>query len=243
MIPEHAPVEEATPVTTVTEQVPKLHNGDRLTREEFERRYAAMPEVKKAELIEGVVYMPSPDSNDHSEPHFHLVGWLAFYKAFTPGIAGGDNGTVRLDMDNDPQPDGFLRILERHGGQAHVDGDGYVTHAPELVAAVAATSVSIDLHDKSRVYRRNGVKEYVVWRVEDREIDWFVLRGTQFECLPRTVTGLYRSEVFPGLWLDPDALFRGDLPAVFDVLRQGVASPEHASFVAALEERAARARP
>src|SRR5256714_11903768 len=157
-----------TKAVAAVQRVPPLENGDRLTRPEFERRYEAMPHLKKAELIEGVVFMPSPVRQpEHSRPQFNLITWLGQYCTFTPGVEGGDNGTLRLDLDNEPQPDAFLRILETHGGQSRVDAERYVTGAPELVAEVAASSVSLDLHAKFHVYRRNGVKEYVVWRVED----------------------------------------------------------------------------
>jgi hypothetical protein len=222
---------------------PPLQNGDRLTRAEFERRYAAMPHVKKAELIEGVVYMPSPVSEAHSGPHFDLITWLGFYRMATPGVIGGDNGTLRLDLDNAPQPDAFLRILEAHGGQARLDKEGYVTGAPELVAEVAASNVSLDLHAKLHVYRRNGVREYVVWRVEDRAVDWFVLRQGRYDPLPPTAAGIYQSEVLPGLWLDPAALVGGDLLKVFQVVQRGLASPEHAAFVKRLQKAAAPKRP
>src|SRR5580658_7522409 len=106
-------------------RVPELCAGDHLTRAEFERRYSAMPNVKKAELIEGVVYMPSPVSNNHSHRHFDLIGFLAFYRSMTPGVQGGDNGTVRLDWENEPQPDAFLLIAPECGGKTHID-DGYV---------------------------------------------------------------------------------------------------------------------
>jgi hypothetical protein len=222
--------------TIANGRVPPLENGDHLTRAEFERRYDAMPHLKKAELIEGVVYMPSPISNEHAEPHFDLIGWLAFYRAATPGIAGGDNGTVRLDLDNEPQPDAFLRILASHGGQARVDIDGYISGAPELAAEVARSSVSIDLHVKLNVYRRNGVREYLVWRVDDQVFDWFVLREGRYEPLVPTTEGVYKSEVLPGLWLESAALLRGDLPAVFQTARRGLDSPEHAAFVRRLSE-------
>ncbi len=222
--------------TVANGRVPPLENGDRLTRAEFERRYAAMPHVKKAELIEGVVYMPSPVSNEHAEPHFDLIAWLGFYRAATPGISGGDNGTLRLDLDNEPQPDAFLRILVSHGGQARVDEDGYVSGAPELAAEVARSSVSIDLHTKLHVYRRNGVREYVVWRVLDRQIDWLVLVEGRYEPLAPDADGLFKSTVFPGLRLDPAALLNHDLTRVLAVLQQGLATPEHAAFVERLEQ-------
>jgi len=217
------------------EEVPELRAGDRLTRAEFERRYAAMPQVKKAELIEGVVYMPSPASQeDHAGPHFNVIGWLAVYSAGTPGVQGGDNATLRLDLDNEPQPDAFLRILPDWGGQSY-DSGKYVGGAPELIFEVAASSASYDLHDKLHAYRRNEVREYVVWRVWDRAIDWFVLREDLYERLAPNAGGQYQSRVFPGLWLDPAALLRGDLAQVLAVLQQGLASSEHAEFVSRLD--------
>jgi Uma2 family endonuclease len=215
--------------------VPELCAGDHLPRAEFERRYAAMPHVKKAELIEGVVYMPSPvTQKKHSGPHFDLIIWLGNYKLATPSVEGGDNGTVRLDLDNEPQPDAFLRVLPELGGQSRDDGD-YVGGPPELIAEVTASSVSYDLHEKLRAYQRNGVSEYVVWRVLDRAIDWFVLRNDRYEPMPLSAAGHYQSQVFPGLWLDPAALIRGDLAQVMAVLQQGLASPEHAEFVRRLQ--------
>ena len=214
-------------------RVPKLCAGDRLTRPEFERRYSAMPDVKKAELIEGVVYLPSPVSNDHASPHFDIITFLGLYRVATPGVQGSDNGTVRLDWENEPQPDAFLRIAPECGGQSRID-DEYIAGPPELIAEIAVSSVSYDLHDKLRAYRRNGVREYLVWRVWDSAIDWFVLREGQFERLPPAEAGHYRSEVFPGLWLDLAALIRGDVAQVLAVLQQGIASPEHAAFVAKL---------
>jgi Uma2 family endonuclease len=159
---------------------------------------------------------------------------LAVYRAGTPGVEGGDNSTLRLDLDNEPQPDAFLRILPAFGGQSRNSGK-YVAGAPELIAEVAASSVSYDLHDKLRAYRRNEVREYVVWRVWDRAIDWFVLRDDRYERLAPDAAGQYRSEIFPGLWLDPAALLHGNLAQVIAVLQQGLASPEHAEFVSRLE--------
>jgi Uma2 family endonuclease len=180
--------------------------------------------------------MPSPVSTEeHGSPHFDLVGWLALYRSQTPGVQGGDNATLRLDLDNEPQPDAFLRILPEYGGQSRTCA-GYVEGAPELVAEVAATSTSYDLHDKLNVYRRNGVLEYLVWRVWDQAIDWFVLCEGRYQPLPLTAAGLYRSEVFPGLWLDATALLAGDLGRVLRVLQEGLQSPEHAEFVSRLAQ-------
>jgi Uma2 family endonuclease len=219
--------------------VPPLEPGDRLSRAEFERRYEAMPELKKAELIEGVVYMPSPVRlRRHGSPHFRLVTWLGVYEGATPGVIGADNATTRLDLDNEPQPDVVLFIDPDKGGQASVSSDDYLENGPELVAEIASSSASHDLHTKLQVYRRSGVREYIVWRVPDQEIDWFVLRAGEFVRLPVHDDGVYRSEVFPGLWLDIAALVRGDLKCVLATLQGGLASPEHATLVARLTPEA-----
>ncbi len=218
------------------EAIPPLENGDRLSRAEFERRYDAMPGLKKAELIEGEVYMASPVRHrQHGQPHGQVLGWLVVYAASTPFVEAGGDGSIRLDLDNEPQPDGYLLITPERGGQAKISDDDYVEGAPELVAEVAASSVSYDLGKKLHVYRRNGVREYVVWRVQDREIDWFVLREGQYERLAPEGDGILRSTVFAGLWLDPTALLSGDLAKVLAVLQQGLASADHAAFAARLQ--------
>jgi Uma2 family endonuclease len=226
----------AKPAGPPSRPIPPLESGDRLTRAEFERRYEAMPNQKKAELIEGVVYIASPVRVDHhGHPHAVLVGWLVTYQAATPGTEVGDNSTVRLDVDNEPQPDAFLRLLPERGGQSRTSEDGYVEGAPELIAEVAASSASIDLHGKMNAYRRNGVREYLVWRVLEGEVDWFVWREGRYERLEPDPAGLYQSEVFPGLWLDVPALLRGDLAGVFRGVQQGLDSPEHRAFVELLQ--------
>ena len=225
----------AKPPVARQSSVPPLENGDRLTRDEFERRYEAMPHLKKAELIEGVVYVPSPVRyRHHGAPHALLIGWLVQYAASTPGVEVSDNSTVRLDLDNEPQPDALLLIDPTCGGQTRFSSDDYIEGSPELVAEVATSSVSYDLHAKLHAYRRNGVREYIVWRVLEQAIDWFVLRAGQYERLPVDASGLLRSAVFPCLWLDPGALVRSDLATVLAVVQQGLGSPEHATFVARL---------
>ena len=225
----------AMPPVALENGVPPLENGDRLTRDEFERRYEAMPHLKKAELIEGVVYVPSPVRyRHHGAPHALLINWLGHYAAGTPGVGISDNSTVRLDLDNEPQPDALLLIDPACGGQTHFSTDDYIEGSPELVAEVASSSVSYDLHAKLHAYRRNGVREYIVWRVLEQAIDWFVLRAGQYEPLPVDANGLLRSEVFPGLWLDPVALVRGELATVLAIVQQGLNSPEHATFVTRL---------
>ena len=212
--------------------IPPLESGDRLNRYEFERRYAAMPHLRKAELVEGVVYVPAAlRFRSHGQPHGNIMGWLWTYKVATPGVELGDNPTVRLDLDNEPQPDAVLLIEERCGGQATLSADDYVEGAPEFVAEIAASSASIDLNDKLRAYRRNGVREYLVWQVCDRKLNWFCLQNGEYVPLPVDGKGIARSAVFPGLWLAIDDLLAGDVARVLSVLQSGLATDEHAAFV------------
>jgi Uma2 family endonuclease len=211
--------------------IPPLKPGDRLTREEFERRYEAMPELKKAELIEGVVHMPSPVRHRrHGRPHGHLGFWLVAYEALTPGVETSDNSTVRLDMGNVPQPDMLLLIDPARGGQARISDDDYIEMAPELVAEVAG-SAGHDLDAKLESYRSNGVREYIIWRVAAKAIDWYVLSGDEYVQLAPNSNGLLKSTIFPGLWLDAAALVASNLSRVLEVVQRGAASPEHAAFV------------
>lgn len=231
------PRSRTTPSNPSTMPIPPLENGDRLSRAEFERRYDAMPELKKAELIEGEVYVGSRVPFWHGEANAHVVGWIGNYHAYTPHSLAAVHPSIRLDYDNMPQPDACLIIDPGHGGQARISEDDYIENAPELISEIATSNVSLDLWKKMHVYRRNGVLEYLVWRVQDQTFDWFVLRDGEYARLEPGEDGILRSEVFPGLWLDPAAMLRGDLNAVMAVLQRGLASPEHAAFVARLQAK------
>ncbi|MBW4614760.1 MAG: Uma2 family endonuclease [Desmonostoc vinosum HA7617-LM4] len=212
--------------------IPQLESGDRLTRCEFERRYTAMPHLKKAELIEGIVYVASPlRFNSHAEPHSLLIVVFGTYKIMTAGVKIGDNATVRLDLDNEPQPDVVLLIDENLGGQARISKDDYIAGAPELVAEVAASSAAIDLYDKKKAYRRNGVQEYIVWQSLENQLAWFSLQNGEYVSLQLSADGVIKSRIFPGLWLDVQALLQGEMAKVLAVLQQGLHSEEHINFV------------
>lgn len=219
-----------------TTQILPLENGDRLSQGEFERRYTAMPKVKKAELIEGIVYMASPvRAKSHSLPHAAIMAWLSAYWVATLGVSLLDNATVRLDPDNEPQPDALLRI--ESGGQSVVSDDDYIEGAPELIVEIAASSASYDLHDKKRVYRRNGVQEYIVWQTFENKLDWFILQAGEYVLLQPDSNKVVRSLVFPGLWLDIAALPTGDIANAIAVLQLGLAAPEHAQFIELLSNQ------
>jgi Uma2 family endonuclease len=213
--------------------IPPLENGDKLTRYEFERRYKATPNLKKAELTEGIVYiMPAAlRFRSHGQPHGWIIGWLVTYEAATSGVALGVEPTVRLDLDNEPQPDAVLLILPEAGGQTRLSEDDYIEGAPELVVEIAASSAAIDLHGKKQAYRRNGVKEYIVWQVLDQKLTWFSLEeGEYLELVPDN-EGVLRSGVFPGLWLAATELLVGNMQGVLKVLQAGLQSAQHGDFV------------
>jgi Uma2 family endonuclease len=217
--------------------LPPLESGDRLTRPEFERRYAAAPHIKKAELIEGIVYVASPlRFQQHAEPHSRLVTWLGTYAAFTPGTLSGIEPTVRLDLDNEPQPDIVLLLDETAGGQARLTEEGYLEGVPELVVEIAASSAAIDLGNKLQAYRRNGVGEYLVWQVFENRLDWFELVQGEYRSLIPDPDGIIRSRVFPGLWLAVEALLSHQMSRVLTALQKGLNTPEHDAFVKQLGE-------
>lgn len=217
---------------------PPLESGDRLTRPEFERRYAAASHIKKAELIEGIVFVGSPlRHTQHGKPHSRVMTWLGVYQALTPGTDLSDAPTVRLDLDNEPQPDAVLLIEPECGGQTRLSNDGYIEGSPELIVEVAASSAAIDTGSKKQVYRRNGVLEYVIWQSYENHLDWFRLHDGAYELILPDDDGVIRTQVFPGLWLAVEALLNNQMARVLEVVQLGLASPEHAAFVEQLHKQ------
>ena len=202
-------------MATSTETFPSLESGDRLMREEFHRRYCARPDIRKAELINGVVYVASPTrSEEHAKPHGVMAGWLAAYAAKTPDAEFRVEATVFLTDDGEVQPDCLLFRAPSAGRAVRLTEDGYLAGAPELVAEIAASSASYDLHDKKDLYRRAGVQEYLVWRVLDGALDWFDLQGGEYVRREPDARGVIESRVYPGLRLHVAKLLAGDYAGV-----------------------------
>lgn len=233
----------ATKQTKETEEErkpPPLINGDHLTRAEFRRRYAHQPHLKKTELIEGVVYMSSPvHLEKHSKPHSRIVLFLGSYVAATPGTDFGDNATIHLDRENEVQPDAFLRLHQAVGGQSQADKDDYLTGSPELVVEVSTSSASYDLYEKLRVYRRNGVQEYLVLLAYEQETRWFQLVEGEYKLLTPDEDGILQSRVFPGLHFKSELFWADDLAGLLQILQSGLATQAHRQFVADLQARQA----
>ncbi|MGB3200923.1 MAG: Uma2 family endonuclease, partial [Nodosilinea sp.] len=157
--------------------------------------------------------------------------WLGVYQTLTPGVDLSVEPTVRLDLDNEPQPDAALFIEAAAGGQTLISADDYIEGPPELIVEIAASSAAMDRGIKKQVYRRNGVLEYVIWQSYDNQLEWFWLTEGEYQLLSPDSDGILRSRVFPGLWLAVDALLSNQMPRVLEVLQLGISSPEHTAFV------------
>jgi Uma2 family endonuclease len=218
--------------------LPPLEDGQRLDQPTFHERYSAMSEEIRAELIGGVVFMASPLRDPHGDADRNIGGWLFHYARFTPGLRSPSNATIILGPDAEVQPDAQLRLSEAVEGLVRMI-DGYAHGSPELVIEIGDSSRSKDLGAKKAMYERAGVPEYLFVGVEPEEVRWFILRERTYREITPDEDGVFRSEIFPGLWLDPKALFEEDRNGLIATLERGLASDEHARFVADLRARGA----
>jgi Uma2 family endonuclease len=219
-------------MATVGQDIPPLVPGEKLSRDEFLRRWEAMPQVKKAELIGGIVYMPSPLSIAHGVMDNHISVFVGVYAASTPGCQAGNNATW-LMLEDSPQPDTYLRIRPEHGGKSGMEGP-YAKGAPEFVAETCLSRTAYDLHQKLDLYQEAGVNEYLAVLLHEREVRWHRLVEGVYQVVPVPEDGILRSVVFPGLWLHAPALLDGNMAQVLATLTLGLNSPEHTAFVARL---------
>ena len=221
-------IEADTVHNDASRTAPPLQSGDRLGVAEFHQRYAQHPSIKKAELVEGVVYVSSPVYATHGEPHLVLNFWVGLYLTQTPGVRAADNLSVRLDNENEVQPDICLWL---QNGAAQLSNAGLLLGAPDLVVEVAASSAAYDLHQKLRVYQRSGVREYLVFAAYEQETHWFHLADGVYQQIVADDKGVLRSRLFPGLWIHPDHVWNNDFAAMQTLLQAGLDSPEHTQFV------------
>lgn len=227
-------------IMTAREQIDteRLEQGEELTQPEFHRRYEMLPDLRKAELIDGTVFMESPTRyRAHSRPQADILHWLKTYSLATPGTIALGNVTLILDHRNELEPDGVLLVSPDHGGQCTVDSRDYLHGGPELVVEVSASTVARDYGRKLGVYLRHKVRELLIWRTGEGILDWFVLRGVDYELKQPDPNRTLRSEVFPGLWLDVESVLAGNLTAVLAQLQHGIDSDEHRAFADQLAAR------
>jgi Uma2 family endonuclease len=225
---------------TRSAECPELHSGDRMTRAEFHRIYERMPKSFKAELIGGIVYVASPLRLPHGSNHPYLGAVVTAYAGHTPGVEVNDNTTVFLGEEGEPQPDLSLRILPEYGGRSRTTADEYIEGPPEWISEIAHSSKAIDLHFKKEDYQRNGVLEYLVMCVKEKQLRWFDLQADE-EVKP-DADGIYRMRSFPGLWIHGQALFARDYQNLMKALAEGLATAEHQAFVQKLASQYRRAK-
>jgi hypothetical protein len=237
------------------ETIPPLRDGDRMDADEFIRRYEADPVAYSAELLQGVVHItrwrefqngkemivPPISAEGHSLPDNHLQTWLGVYSAHTLGVQSlGPTTTILPSKTTGLEPDSVLRVLPTHGGSSTIGTDKFIHGAPELLAEISFTSGARDFGKKFDAYQADGVPEYLIWRTAEKEVHWFALKRKKYVALKPHADGTLRSVVFPGLWLDVTALLANDMAKVLATLQQGIASPEHAAFVAKLQKTASK---
>jgi Uma2 family endonuclease len=220
--------------------LPPLENGDLLDQQTFHARDQAMPEGCRAELIGGIVHIPSPQKVPHSKAHQLVVRWLDEYAEATPGTEALLNNTLILGPESEPEPDACLFLAPGFGGQVRIDAEEYLHGAPELIVEVSSATESIDLHRKKHDYQKAGVREYVVLALRIQQVFWFVRQRGKYQEVPLPADGIFRSREFPGLWLDAEAILQNDRPRVLAALARGLATPEHAAFAAKLQRQASR---
>jgi Uma2 family endonuclease len=223
-----------------TRALPPLENGDHLDQPTFHARYAAMPEDSRAELIGGIVHVPSPQKVPHSRAQQLVARWLDGYAEATPGTEALLNNTQILGPDSEPEPDACLFISPECGGQVRLDEDDYLHGPPELIVEVSSSTESIDQHRTKHDYQKAGVREYVVLALRTQQVFWFVRRRGKYQEIPLPADGVFRSQAFPGLWLDAEAVLRYQRERVLAALGRGLATPEHAAFVAKLAKQASK---
>ncbi len=192
-------------------------NGDRLSRDDFELLCDTW-NIENAELIHGIVRMNAAAVRfrEHGEPHAMIMLWLGTYATHLSDVEVGDNTSVRFDDRNEPQPDAVM--FRSSSGKCQVSVDGYLAGTPELVVEIAASSVSYDAHEKHDLYQQQGIPEYIVWRTEDRAIDWFCLIDGRYQLFTPDNQGILSSVVFPGLRLSPASMLNGDMKSVLNLL-------------------------
>ncbi len=213
--------------------LPPLVHGERLDRATFHERYEAMPDGIRAELIGGVVYMAAAAGLKHGRFDASAQYWVGHFASHTPGVESLSNTSVFLEDRSELQPDAVLRISPEFGGMTRDEGR-YYAGGPELVVETSDTSLAKDLGPKLAAYERAGVLEYIVLALDPYRIIWHARRDTRLVAVPPDADGIYRSATFPGLWLTPPALLARDNRAIRETVDRGVATPEHAAFVARL---------
>ena len=208
---------------------PGLVTGERMSVDEFLRRWEELPDLKKAELVDGIVYVPSPLSLEHGSLDSLIIWWLAHYAHATPGCKAGNNSTwLMLVAHRNPMPScGSCPRTVGSRGRERQFGAG----APELAVEVCVTSTEVDFGPKLKLYERAGVREYITIELFGQRIVWRMLENAVYVAQQVPSDGVLRSQVFPGLWLDVAAFWDDDGAKMLAALNAGLSSEDHQRFV------------
>ncbi|MBI3681510.1 MAG: Uma2 family endonuclease [Acidobacteria bacterium] len=207
----------------------QLITGQRMDREEFLRVWEQLPDIKHAELIDGVVYVSSPISRDHGTFQLLVGYWLSQYAASTPVCEVGGESTWMM-LESAPQPDVYLYLLPEFGGQSGYTPP-YSEGAPELAVEICVSSTDYDFGPKLALYQRAGVKEYITVETFAKRITWRVLIEGSYVPIQPDADRILRSRTFPGLWLDETAFRTRDRAGLTACLQRGVVDAAHAAFL------------
>ena len=174
--------------------------------------YALVPDRQKADLLDGVIYVASPDTY-HGDQYTNFLARLlaGFCEARDLGKVFGSRFAFRLSPHRCPEPDVAVVLASR----LHLVDDHGMTGGPDVaVEVVSRDSRTRDYRDKRRIYEESGVSEY--WLVDPIKgrADFLVLEAGKYQSAVLDDGSIFRSRVLPGFFLDGRWLFGEDLPKV-----------------------------
>jgi Uma2 family endonuclease len=180
--------------------------------------YDRVEDGQKADLIDGEIYMASPDSLDADDVCGFIRGLLwSFVEARRlGGRVCGSRVAFILDRFIAPEPDiAYLRperLAEQTGKRVH--------GPPDLAIEICCDESRVrDQEIKKAKYEAAGVREYWIVDRERGVVQFYVLRDGRFEPLELEDGQVYRSTVLPGFWLDARWLAASPLPNGYDCQR------------------------
>jgi Uma2 family endonuclease len=184
-----------------------------------------IPEGLKADLIDGVIHVASPDNLKHYEIDFWLAEIIARFlrKRKIKGRVFGWRIAFRLDDENGPEPDLAYVGPER----THLIRATHVKGPPDwALEIVSPSSVERDYTQKHDQYERFGVPEYwIIDPVEERMTCYRLGKNGKYKEI-RSREGKIHSQVIPGFWVRPEWFWQSPLPDEDETLREILAAAD-----------------